>query len=126
MPIRTVELDFTEDGYPDFHATARLNLPLRIGDEFRTGNEDRARTAALIIFPDWDFVNEEGQAIPHTSEGIGMIPQELFVAMLTRWTDALRNKTAIAPKADGSSSPTSPSEPGASEAAPSPSPMGGY
>jgi hypothetical protein len=119
MPLKTVKLEFSEDGYPDFHATGRLNVPVRIGDEFRSGDEERARKAALVIFPEWDFVDEEGNEIPHTVEGIGMIPQDLFAAMMTGWADALAGKTAIPPKADASSSPTSPSEPEANAEAPS-------
>lgn len=123
MPIRTVNLDFADDEYPDFHATARLNVPIRIGDDFRSGDEERARAAALVIFPSWDFVDEDGAEIPHTNEGIGAIPQDLFMAMVTRWGEALKEGTAIDPKADASSSPTSPSEPGESEGAGSPKGM---
>ena len=123
MPIRTVELDFTDEGYPGFHAMGRLNVPLRTGDDFRSGDEERARLAALIIFPSWDFVDDEGKEIPHTVEGIGMMPLDLFAAMLNRWVDALRNGAGIPPKADASSSPTSPSEPGGRRAAKSPKNM---
>jgi hypothetical protein len=123
MPLKTVELDFAEDGYPGFHATGRLNVPIRVGDDFRSGDEERARKASLIIFPNWDFVDEEGEEIPHTVDGIGLIPQELFMAMMSRWSDALAGKTAIPPKADASSSPTSPSEPEVNAEAPSPKNM---
>lgn len=108
MPIKTEKLDFTEDGYEDFHATARLNVPLSVGEAFGSGEEQRARAAALIIFPGWDFVDEEGQDIPHTVEGIGMIPQDLFAAMLTRWNEALGQRAKLSPKADASSPPISP------------------
>ena len=111
MPIRTAELDFSDDGYPGFHATARLNVPIRIGDDFRSGDEGLARQAALSVFTGWDFVDEDGAEIPHSVEGIGAIPQDLFKAMMTRWSEALRNGATI-PKANAaSSSPTSPSEP---------------
>jgi hypothetical protein len=116
MPCHTVEVDLSDDGYPDFHATARLNVPLRLGDDFRSGLEDRARAAALIIFPKWDFVDEDGKDIPHTAEGIGMIPQDLFVAMLTRWAEALEKWAAVPKATAANSSPTLPSEPEGSEA----------
>jgi hypothetical protein len=108
MPIKTAKLDFTEDGYPDFHAKARLNIPMRIGDELQSGDEERARAAALLIFPSWDFVDEDGKDIPHTVEGVGMMPQELFEAMMARWADSIGKRAAIDPKADGSSPPISP------------------
>jgi len=126
MPIRTVELDFTDDEYPRFHATARLNISLWVGDEMKSGDEERARTAFLVMFPAWDFVDEEGKEIPHTVKGIAAIPQDLSQAMYARRAEAMVEKAKLDPKADGSSPPTSPSEPEGSEAAESPSPTAGY
>ena len=108
MPIRTVELDFTDDGYPGFHATGRLNVPLRVGDDMRSGEEQRARAAILAVFPAWDFVDEEGEPIPHSLEGIDGMPQDLLEAMFTRWSEALRQRAAVDPKAAASSSLISP------------------
>jgi hypothetical protein len=122
IPIRTVELEFSEDGYPGFKATARLNVPVRLYDDFQAGEEKRTRKAVLMAFPAWDFVDDDGNEIPHTIEGIGAIPLDLYEAMITRWGEALKGKTAIPPKADASSSPTSPSEQGENAEKPSPSP----
>ena len=126
MPIKTVELDFAEDGYEGFHATARLNIPLWVGDELNCGDEERARNAFLTMFPAWDFVDEEGEEIPHTVEGIALIPQDLSQAMFARRAEAMAPEAKVDPKADGSSPPTSPSEPGESEVAESPTPTLGY
>jgi hypothetical protein len=123
IPLKTVELDFSDDGYPGFTATARLNVPVRLYDEFQAGDEKRTRAAVLVAFPEWDFVDDDGEKIPHTIEGIGLIPLDLYAAMITQWAEALAGKTAIPPKADDSSSPASPSEPEASREAPSPKNM---
>ena len=126
MPIRTVELDFTGDDYPGFHATARLNIPLWVGDELKSGDEERARVAFLAMFPKWDFVDEDGKEIPHTLGGIATIPQDLSEAMYGRRAEAMLGKAKLDPKAGGNSPPTSPSEPEESEAVESPSPTAGY
>jgi hypothetical protein len=111
IPLKMVELDFSDDGYPGFKAMARLNIPVRLYDEFEAGDEERTRAAVLIAFPEWDFVDDDGEKIPHTIEGIGLIPLDLYTAMITRWGEALEGKMAIPPKADDSSSPISPSGP---------------
>jgi hypothetical protein len=107
LPINTVHLDFTEDGYPGFTAEARTNIPVRVGDAYLSGTEEQRREACLLTFPSWDFVDEEGEPIPHTLEGIGLMTQDLLTAMFTRWTAMMEGATAI-PKANGAdSAPTS-------------------
>jgi len=123
MPIKTVEVEFDADGYPGFRATVRLNVPLWVSDDLRSGDEERARAAILLIFPAWDFVDEEGEPIPHTVEGIGKMPGDLAEGMLKRWGEVMAAKAAIPKATDGASPPTSPGEPEvSSEASPSPIP----
>jgi hypothetical protein len=117
MPIKTAELDFSEDGYPGFKAVARINAPLRAVIDLQSGELERMRPAILATYVSWDFVDEEGEAIPYGSETVEKLPVDLITAMVSRWSDALSGKIVI-PKATGdSSSPTSPSEPEASEEA---------
>ena len=111
MPIKVVEIDLAEDGYPDFHAKARTNIPIRIGDAFRSGDEEQGRAAVLTIFPEWDFVDEEGEPIPHTAEGIAALSQDLLKAMMQRWTEAIQQAASIPKASDDGSPPTTPAAP---------------
>ncbi len=113
MPIKVVTLKFDEDGYPGFTSKGRTNIPVRLSDDFQSGDEERGRAAMLVIFPEWDFVDEEGEPIPHTADGIGLMPQDLLGAMFIRWAEVMR-KAAGVPKASGDGSkPTTPTEPAA-------------
>ena len=111
MPIRTAQVDFTEDGYPGFRATMRTNPPMSVALDFQSEDMGRIFGAVRVCYPAWDFVDEEGEAIPHDERGTGMIPPDLLNAMISRWGEVLKATAAI-PKANGaSSSPTSPPEP---------------
>ena len=107
MPVKTARLDFTEDGYPDFHADRRLNLPIRINrrlNEVAAGaDEGEFRALLLEVYPWWDFVDEEGGEIPHTVDGFDALPDDLLTAMLRRGQDAMREAVMPSPLEDTSS-----------------------
>ena len=85
MPVKTVTLDFTEDGYPGFTCKRRLNLPYGlVRRSLEPGSEEESRQVLLEVFPEWDFVDEDGEPIPHTVEAFDLLPEELVRAMVTR------------------------------------------
>jgi hypothetical protein len=105
MPRRTTVIDFTEDGYPDFHATRWVNAPMRAERApFEATEEAASREAHLELWPEWDFVDYDGDAIPHTPEGFDEIPAGLFGAMVRRGMEAVREAGMPAPL----SAPSSP------------------
>lgn len=108
MPVKTITLDFTDDGYPDFHAERRVNAPIglmrRYFDVSGEMPEEEGRQILLELFPSWDFVDDIGKAIPHTVEGFDAIPADLIGAMHRRGFEALRNG-AMPDPLDESSSP---------------------
>jgi len=104
MPIKTVDIDFTEDGYPGFTCKRRLNLSFGlIRRSQEPEDETESRRVLLEIFPEWDFVDEKGKPIPHTVEGFDLIPQELALAMVRRGGQAAR-EAAMPANLDGNSS----------------------
>src|SRR3989304_3664180 len=95
MPVKTVTLDFADDGYPDFHAQARTNSPPRLMNRYLElirggdiGGEEEARGILLELFPGWDFADGGGKAIPHTVDAFEEIPADLVLAMMRRRTEA--------------------------------------
>jgi hypothetical protein len=89
MPVRTARVNFSKHGYEGFTATVRLNPPLRVRDAIFSGQEDEARKALLEIFLGWQFFDEDGEPIPHTSEGLSSVPGDLAGAMVNEWMAAV-------------------------------------
>lgn len=104
MPRKTATLDFTEDGYEGFTCKRWINPPMGLVRRLRESeDEDTARGLWLEIFPDWDFVDDKGKAIPHTVEGFELIPDELFTAMVSRGVAAVK-EAALPRNLNGNSS----------------------
>ncbi len=112
MPVRTATLDFADDGYPDFHCETWMNISVFYGRCYAalTPDTDDAEGDGLFLklYPSWDFVDFDGKPIPHTVEGIAMIPKELGDAMQRRRAEALQNGAMPGPL--GSESSEQPSE----------------
>jgi hypothetical protein len=97
MPVKLARLKFDEEGYEGFECDRRLNLPLGTTRRIReAADEEESRLAMLEVFPEWNFVDEEGEEIPHTVEGFDKLPDDLWAAMVTRGFEAL--KEAAMPK----------------------------
>lgn len=104
MPIKTANLDFTEDGYEGFTCKRWINPPMGIVRQLRESeDENAARSLWLKIFPEWDFADERGKPIPHTLAGFDLIPDELFTAMVSRGIAAVK-EAALPRNLNGNSS----------------------
>lgn len=104
MPVKAAILDFTEDGYVGFTCKRWLNPTIGALRHLREATkEEESRDGWLALFPEWDFVDEVGNAIPHTPEGFDMIPDELFAAMVRRGMEAVK-EAALPRNLNGSSS----------------------
>ncbi len=121
MPVRTVDVDFAKDGYPDFQAKRRTNAAIgkvrrymelvfqtRPDTEITDDMEREVREIMLDLFPEWQFFDDNGRPIPHTIEGFDELPTELVLLMHMRGVEAIRNKVMPAPL--GSSSLTEPGD----------------
>lgn len=112
MPIKTAELDHTEAGYPGFKSKRWLNVPLGVHRQLREADtEEESRECFLAIFPEWNFVDHEGEAIPHTVEGFDLLPDDLWTDMLTRGLKAVKEAALPANLGDSSSKKGSDAEP---------------
>jgi hypothetical protein len=110
MPVKTATLDLGGDGYEGFTCVTRTNVPMGVVRRFfaLTGSGDetseaQAREDFLAIFPDWDFVDDKGKAIPHTAEGVDSLPDEMLVIMLRLRGEKLRNGAMPGPLGNDSS-----------------------
>jgi len=101
MPVKTVTLDFSEDGYEGFTAETRTNSPVGLIRQYiemgADASEDEARTLLLKLFPSWDFVDDDGKPIPHAAEGFDFIPPDLVTAMQRRRAEALKQAAMPGP-----------------------------
>lgn len=123
MPIRTVNVGFDDAGYTGFTAKARINPPISVALAFQSEDVNQVLATIRICYPEWDFVDEQGEPIPHDEAGTAMIPPDLLRAMILRWASELEKAVSI-PKASAASSPlTTPVAPEASsEASPEDTP----
>ncbi len=116
MPMKTAVLDLTDDGYPDFHCETWTNIPLaytrRYGALDAEADAKEGDELFLKLFPSWDFVDFDGNRIPHTAKGAEMIPTDLGAAMMRRRAEALQNGAMPAPLGSESSEPPSEGEQG--------------
>lgn len=96
-PRKTEVVSFDYCGYPGFKGVVWVSAPLRLADEiFTTQEEMVAREVLLKLYPEWNFVDEEGNDIEHTLEGMNNLPSELVTQMLLQFryaTTGLRPDT---------------------------------
>lgn len=102
MPVKTAPMDLEQDGYPGFIAQVRTNLPsgyLRyvLAMQENGLTEAAANEIFLKMFPGWDFVDDDGKAIPHTRKGMESIPDDIFAAMWNRRGDIVQEAVMPAP-----------------------------
>lgn len=96
MPIRTARVQLEGD-YADFSLKMRSNPPLRVFTEIQA-NADFPTLRSLIteLIVDWDFVDDQGVAIPVGD--LQAIPIDLFGQIVTRYLQTIAD-TAAVPKA---------------------------
>lgn len=128
MPVKTAPLDLADDGYRGFIAQVRTNLPSgyiralpdrlsrlpELVENSKNGKglaEAEAESADIFLklFPSWDFVDDDGKAIPHTAAGLDAMPDDLIRAMWTRRPEVIQ--AAVMPSPLEPTSSDGPSEP---------------
>jgi len=85
FPKKLARITFDDLGYTGWWCDGWLNPPLTIAkqwDESMAEGEDETRRMALVIFPGWNFVTQEGGPVARTVEGFDDVPQEVFYRML--------------------------------------------
>jgi hypothetical protein len=109
MPKKLVTLDFSEDGYEAFTCETWIDPPLAFLQRLRdwaTPDEKDAEEAARIFlhaFPSWDFVDYDGNPIPHTKKGVESIQDGLSTAMWARRLKVISNGVMPDPLEESSS-----------------------
>lgn len=117
MPVKTAPMDLGDDGYKGFVAQVRTNLPSgyirSLPDLIKNGMKEKdADEIFLKLFPSWEgFVDDDGKPIPHTSEGLASLPQDLMTAMWRRRPEVIQEVVMPAPLEPSSSDESSEDEP---------------
>jgi hypothetical protein len=93
MPIERAELTIDLPGYEDWRVTVRLNPSWRLlEDDLRralaAGDTARFAKALTRIILDWNFVDEEGEPLPVSEEGVSALPDDLLAALVQAYFQA--------------------------------------
>lgn len=93
MPVRTrrVEMDGV---YAGFWAEMRVNISMRTLEAL--GKSDDLYPTIAEIVREWNFVDEAGQPIPVSEDGLRALPIDLFAMLQNRYGECLRNPLAAA------------------------------
>ena len=96
MPVRTIRVELEGD-YADFALTMRSNPPLRVFTEMQDNSDfPKLRDMVRSLIVDWDFVDDDGQAIP--AGDIDALPLDLFGMLINRYLTTITAAAAV-PKA---------------------------
>jgi hypothetical protein len=109
MPVKTRRFNLTAD-YDGWWCDVRVNTPLGIFlDKLeilqKVDTSDPIKVAPALydilklVIIEWNFKDENGQALPCNSEGLKCVPSELLWLMV----DAIKGETLTVPLAQGSS-----------------------
>jgi len=86
MPHKLDPIYFDDAGFPGFICLAWTSAPLGLTDSLaKIQSEQEGRELLLRLIPEWNFVDEEGEPIPHTVEGFDKMPQLLVTQMMSRY-----------------------------------------
>lgn len=86
MPHKLDPVHLDDAGFPGFIFLAWTSAPLSFTDRLmKIESEVEGRELLLQLIPEWNFVDEQGEPIPHTVDGFNMMPQLLVSQMMTRY-----------------------------------------
>jgi hypothetical protein len=88
MPVRTATIVLNSE-YEGWQATMRTNPPLRVYEEMQSGTVERVKVALAGVIVDWNFVDEAGEALPASAEGVMALPADLLQQLITAWQVAV-------------------------------------
>lgn len=86
MPVRTSKIEM-DAPYEGWKATVRINMPVREYNRLFSGS---GRMEALAeVVQDWNFVDDNGDPIPITPEGMEMIGFDLMRMLISEVDEAV-------------------------------------
>lgn len=109
--VRTVEIALDGD-YEGWTATMRVNPPMRVMDELRSGDQDRFRVALAEVISAWNFVDDDGKALPLPREGLdwSILPFDLESKVVMAYSRAIEARSAVPKEQSTTSAPSSSSD----------------
>jgi hypothetical protein len=109
--VRTVEIALDGD-YEGWSASMRINPPMRIMDELRSGDIPRYRAALAEVISAWNFVDDEGRPLPLPKDGIewDALPFDLESRLVLAYGRAIEARSSIPKAQSTASAPSSSSD----------------
>jgi hypothetical protein len=109
MPIKAIDVDCTDAGYPGWHAKLRTNIPARVYDDFISQNEEKFWSSLAQIVVEWNFADENGEPLPTPADGLSWrdLPYDLAQFLVRRYLEAFAAAVQIPKAPEPSSEPTS-------------------
>jgi hypothetical protein len=100
LVARTRTIDLGGD-YAGWTITVRRNAPMGVILRLDKLRQDSDFGALLDIIPEivtaWNFVDEDGEPIPCTPEGMRLVPVDLFRAVTAAFNEALAEGADVSP-----------------------------
>jgi len=109
--VRTVEIKLDDD-YEGWSATMRVNPPMRVMDELRSGDIPRYRAALAEVIFAWNFVDDDGRPLPLPKDGIewDALPFDLEARLIREYGRAIEARSSIPKALSTVSAPSSSSD----------------
>lgn len=88
MPVKTAVVRLDGD-YAGWEATVRVNPRLSIYDELVGGDLAQTQQVLAALLRAWNFVDEEGEPLPTTLDGVKSLPADLTRDLLVKVQEAI-------------------------------------
>jgi len=90
LPVKTKKIEL-KDEFDGWYFTARMNPPLGVFFDIASGDLQRIMKGITRILIDWNFVDEEGAALPKPTEEVmtNYVTSELLNAIANAWLDEM-------------------------------------
>jgi hypothetical protein len=88
LPVFVKRIEVQLEGFEGWWAVVRTNPRQSTIEKLADGNT--VYEAFLELVQEWNFVDEAGQPIPLTPEGVKIVPNDLMLEVIARWAEVRR------------------------------------
>jgi hypothetical protein len=88
MPVKVTQIKLSGD-YEGWEAEVRSNPPMRVFESLLSGKIETIRDALIAVVKSWNFVDEEGEPLPLSADGLMGMPLDLTLALVKACSDAI-------------------------------------
>ena len=107
--IRLATIELSGD-YEGWHATMRVNPPVRVWEDFASGEDERFSNALMSLVSEWNFVDDEGQPLPLPKDGLdwNQAPFDLKLRLTNAYSAVVQARMSVPKEPSTNLEPTSP------------------